>query len=94
MATTVQAWGKILDARSRDVEIPDTWAVDEKGQPTTDPYEVRGLLPISGPKGYGLMMMVDVLGWFVVRLTFWQTCQLHVCGFNGETESGSDVFSH
>lgn len=30
MATTVQAWGKILDARSRDVEIPDTWAVDEK----------------------------------------------------------------
>ena len=32
-----------------------------KGQPTTDPYEVRGLLPISGPKGYGLMMMVDVL---------------------------------
>ena len=34
MATTV-GLGKILDARSRDVEIPDTWAVDEKGKPTT-----------------------------------------------------------
>lgn len=70
MATTVQAWGKILDARSRDVEIPDTWAVDEKGQPTTDPYEVRGLLPISGPKGYGLMMMVDILAGSLLGLPF------------------------
>ena len=70
IATTVQAWGKILDARSRDVEIPDTWAVDEKGQPTTDPYEVRGLLPISGPKGYGLMMMVDVLAGSLLGLPF------------------------
>ena len=28
MATTVQAWGKVLDARSRNAAIPDTWAVD------------------------------------------------------------------
>ena len=26
MATTVQAWGKVLDARSRNMSIPDTWA--------------------------------------------------------------------
>lgn len=25
MATTVQAWGKVLDARSRNMSIPDTW---------------------------------------------------------------------
>lgn len=24
MATTVQAWGKVLDARSRNMSIPDT----------------------------------------------------------------------
>lgn len=61
MATTVGAWGKILDARSKNAQIPDTWAVDEEGNATTDPFRVRGLLPIAGPKGYGLMMMVDML---------------------------------
>lgn len=61
MATTVQAWGKVLDARSKNNAIPNDWAVDEQGNPTTDPYAVKGLLPIAGPKGYGLMMMVDIL---------------------------------
>jgi len=61
MATTVQAWGKILDARSKNKSIPDSWAVDSEGNSTTNAHEVSGLLPISGPKGYGLMMMVDML---------------------------------
>lgn len=61
MATTVQAWGKVLAKRAKKESIPDTWAVDENGIPTTDPFAVRGLLPIAGAKGYGLMMMVDIL---------------------------------
>lgn len=68
MATTVQAWGKILDARSKGLEIPDNWAVDQEGHPTTDPNRVNGLLPISGPKGYGLMMMVDILAGVLLGL--------------------------
>ncbi|QQN34323.1 ureidoglycolate dehydrogenase [Rahnella aceris] len=70
MATTVQAWGKILDARARNEKIPDTWAVDGAGDPTTDPYAVEALLPMSGPKGYGLMMMVDVLSGILLGLPF------------------------
>jgi len=70
MATTVQAWGKILDARSKKQQIPDTWAVDEHGLPTTDPYAVQGLLPIAGAKGYGLMMMVDILAGSMLGLAF------------------------
>ena len=70
MATTVQAWGKILDARSKNKEIPDTWAVDKDGKPTTDPWEVNALLPVAGPKGYGLMMMVDVLAGSLLGLPF------------------------
>lgn len=70
MATTVQAWGKILDARSRNVSIPDSWAVDSTGKPTTDPHAVHALLPIAGPKGYGLMMMVDVLTGVLLGLPF------------------------
>lgn len=61
MATTVQAWGKILHARSKHEKIPLGWAVDENGNETEDSKAVHALLPISGPKGYGLMMMVDVL---------------------------------
>lgn len=70
MATTVQAWGKILDARSRGKDIPDTWAVDEEGAPTTNPGNVAGLVPISGPKGYGLMMMVDIFAGILLGLPF------------------------
>lgn len=71
MATTVQAWGKVLDARSKNVEsIPDGWAVDETGATTTDPFKVNALLPIAGPKGYALMMMVDVLSGIMLGLPF------------------------
>lgn len=70
MATTVQAWGKILHARSRNESIPDSWAVDKEGHPTTDPFKVNALLPIAGPKGYGLMMMVDVLSGILLGLPF------------------------
>jgi ureidoglycolate dehydrogenase (NAD+) len=70
MATTVQAWGKILDARAHNSAIPDTWAVDKNGQPTTDPFAVHALLPAAGPKGYGLMMMIDVLSGILLGLPF------------------------
>lgn len=70
MATTVQAWGKVLYARSKGEPIPPTWAVDEHGEPTTDPHKVNALLPISGPKGYGLMMMVDVFSGILLGLPF------------------------
>lgn len=87
MATTVQAWGKILDARSKNESIPDTWAVDEKGEPTTDPHAVRGLLPISGPKGYGLMMMVDILSGILLGLPFGK----HVSSMYDDLTKGRDL---
>ncbi|RIN52474.1 ureidoglycolate dehydrogenase [Staphylococcus simulans] len=70
MATTVQAWGKVLDARSKGQSIPDTWAVDENGEPTTDSRAVHALVPVAGPKGYGLMMMVDILSGSLLGLPF------------------------
>lgn len=70
MATTVQAWGKILDKRSRHESIPPTWAVDAKGEPVTDPNLVNALVPIAGAKGYGLMMMVDVFSGVLLGVPF------------------------
>lgn len=67
MSTSTVAWGKIEIARRAGLPIPAGWAVDETGQPTTDPFRVGGLTPLggdrttSGHKGFGLSVMVDVL---------------------------------
>lgn len=87
MATTVQAWGKILDARSKHLEIPNNWAVDGQGQPTTDPHKVQGLLPIAGPKGYGLMMMVDILSGSLLGLPFGK----HVSSMYSDLSKGRNL---
>lgn len=87
MATTVQAWGKILDARSKNQEIPETWAVDSQGQPTTDANQVQGLLPIAGPKGYGLMMMVDILSGSLLGLPFGK----HVSSMYADLSTGRNL---
>jgi LDH2 family malate/lactate/ureidoglycolate dehydrogenase len=43
--------------------IPEGWALDPDGKPTTDPaIAVKGsVLPIGGPKGYALSLMVELL---------------------------------
>lgn len=87
MATTVQAWGKILDARSKHQKIPATWAVDKYGEPTDDPHQVEGLLPIAGPKGYGLMMMVDILSGSLLGLPFGK----HVSSMYADLSSGRNL---
>jgi LDH2 family malate/lactate/ureidoglycolate dehydrogenase len=61
MATSTVAMGKVLLASSRHESIPADWGVDEAGTPTTDPDAVRSLLPMSGPKGYGISVMIEVL---------------------------------
>lgn len=63
MATTEVALGKLLVAERDGRAIPEGWAVDAAGRPTTDAREgVAGaLLPASGPKGFGLAFMVDAL---------------------------------
>ncbi len=70
MATTVQAWGKVLDKRSKGENIPADWAVDKDGNPTTDPHKVNALVPIAGAKGYGLMMLVDILSGVLLGVPF------------------------
>lgn len=63
IANTGVARGKIYAAAERGEQIPDTWAFDADGVPTTDPHvAVHGLLaPMGGHKGYGISFMMDVL---------------------------------
>jgi LDH2 family malate/lactate/ureidoglycolate dehydrogenase len=63
MATSAVARGKIERAAKEGKPIPEGWAVDQNGEPTTDPLAaLKGaLLPFGGPKGYGLSFIVDVI---------------------------------
>lgn len=63
MATSATAMGKIRLAESAGKPIPEGWAVDDQGRPTTDPAAaIQGmLLPAAGPKGFGLAVAIDLL---------------------------------
>lgn len=63
MATSVVAKSKLLQAKNNGEKIPEGWALDANGNPTTDPLEgIKGLiLPMAGPKGYALALMVDIV---------------------------------
>jgi len=63
MATSATARGKIILANQLGRPIPDGWAVDRDGRPTTDPAAALegSVVPFSGPKGSGIAMMVELL---------------------------------
>ncbi len=61
MATSVVAGGKLWLAVDKNIPIPEGWALDKEGNPTTDPRNVGALLPFGGPKGSGLAMMFECL---------------------------------
>lgn len=66
MATSVAAWGKVDVARDKGVPIPEGWALDREGQPTTDPNRAAAVLPFGGYKGSGLAMMFECLSSLMV----------------------------
>lgn len=64
LALSVAARGKIVAAQKAGQPIPEGWAVDSQGQPTTDPTAALAgtLSPIGGAKGGALALMVEILG--------------------------------
>ena len=70
MATTTVAVGKLVVASRWGKPIPEGWALDDRGRPTTDPLvalkhrllsPLGGSRELGGHKGYGLGVMVDIL---------------------------------
>ena len=70
MTTSVAAMGKVFVAANRGDALPEGWIIDADGQPSTRPADMQGephgaLLPLGGSvgyKGYGLALMVEILG--------------------------------
>ena len=65
-ATSIVAGAKVRVALNKGVDVPEGWIVDKHGNPTTNPadFEEDGgyLLPFGGHKGYGLALLVCLLG--------------------------------
>jgi LDH2 family malate/lactate/ureidoglycolate dehydrogenase len=64
MASSNVARGKVMTAiREKSPSIPEGWAIDAAGSPTTDPLAALAgaMLPMSGHKGIGLAMLVECL---------------------------------
>ncbi|MDF2724807.1 MAG: lactate dehydrogenase, partial [Paenibacillus sp.] len=64
MALSNVALGKIIYAKNEGNPIPEGWGADASGKPTTDPSAVLNggfILPVGGPKGFGLALMIELL---------------------------------
>lgn len=61
MSMGVIAMGKLVQARRTGEALPEGAALDADGHPTTDARRAVTPLPIGGPKGSGLALMVECL---------------------------------
>ncbi|KEZ78665.1 Ldh family oxidoreductase [Salinisphaera hydrothermalis] len=57
------ARGKVMLANQRGESIPEGWALDEAGKPTTEAAAALGgtMVPAGGAKGAALALMVEIL---------------------------------
>lgn len=63
MATSMAARSRIRQSLTNGETIPEGWAIDAEGFPTTDPAAAiaGSVLPIGGPKGFGLALLAELL---------------------------------
>lgn len=62
-STTTVALGKITMAKAAGEKIPEGWALDADGKPTTDPEAALAgsLISMGGYKGWGFGLMAELL---------------------------------
>jgi LDH2 family malate/lactate/ureidoglycolate dehydrogenase len=85
MATTNAAYGKVKIKAQRGESMPEGWMMDRQGRPLTDPQRASEgfLLPIGGPKGYGLALMFGLLAGTLNGAAFGKD----VIDFNADSKS-------
>lgn len=61
-SSSVVARGKIIMAAHRNLPIPEGWAIDPEGRPTTDAAAALAgaVLPFGGPKGSAISFLIDI----------------------------------
>lgn len=72
LALSKIARGNIMVAKQRGEAIPEGWALDPDGNPTTDPdLAIKGtMVPLGDAKGTALALMVELLAAGLTQATF------------------------
>src|SRR5262249_42672679 len=93
MATTNAAYGKIKVKAQRNEPMPEGWMIDRQGNPLTDPKRSSEgfLLPIGGPKGYGLSLMIGLLAGVLNGAAFGRDVIDHNADSTSVTNTGHAV---
>ena len=72
LATSNGAYGKVIAAKNEGTKLPEGWAVDAAGNPTTDPEEAeRGsMIPFGGHKGSAVAVLLEAFAASLTEATF------------------------
>lgn len=72
IGTAAMTLGDVAVARSQGKTLPEGVAIDAEGRPTTDPVAAMqgALLPFGGHKGFGLALMIELLGGVLTGASF------------------------
>ncbi|NOD31179.1 Ldh family oxidoreductase [Ruegeria atlantica] len=89
MATTVAAMGKIKTLLQQGEPMPEGWMVGRDGNPLTDPARKSEgfLLPIGGPKGFGLSVAIGLMAGVLNGAAFGSD----VVNFTSDTTSSTNT---
>ncbi len=71
-SSSIQARGKIINAAHRNAAIPEGWAIDPEGRPTTDAHAALAgaVLPFGGAKGSAISFIIDILSGVLTGAAF------------------------
>lgn len=95
MASTVAAMGKIKVLAQRGEPMPEGWMVGRDGQSLTDPANRSDgfLLPIGGPKGFGLSVAIGLMAGVVNGAAFGSDVIDFTTDTTSETNTGQFVMA-
>lgn len=95
MASTVAAMGKIKVLAQRGETMPEGWMVGRDGEPLTDPNKRSEgfLLPIGGPKGFGLSVAIGLMAGVLNGAAFGSDVVDFTKDTSSETNTGQFVMA-
>lgn len=90
MSSSVVAKGKILVHARKGLSIPEGWAIDVDGNPTTDAAAAAAgvVLPFAGPKGSGLALAIDLIAGVLSGAAFGSSIRDQYADFTAPQDVG------
>ena len=95
MSSSVVARGKIVEAAKRGAPIPEGWALDTQGRPTTDSKEAEAgvVLPFAGAKGSAIAVLVDLFAGVLSGAAFGALINNLYADFENPQDNGQFVMA-